>query len=458
MSESHNQNRFKSLVFVFGILAASATAIALDGVQNSLSAAFTNQPNFADTDANLADFRDFEHVDQTAAQTAWTYIENNTIAETGWVNSVEGFDSSTLWDQGSYVFALVAAARIGVIGDAEFDTRISSFLDGLQRLELIDGALPNKVYNTRSLRMTDYSDASMPDGIGWSALDIARLLMSLRTVERFAPHHAAPIRDVLSDWDFDRMTQDGQLIGTAADDGALLPVQEGRIGYEQYGARAAALWGMDVNQAISALRVLGWRNIEDVEVPVDLRTAARFGTITPVLSEPYLLMALEMGFDDESEFLADRIYTAQKARFRNTGQVTFVSEDHLDTKPHFVYASIFSNGKPWSVVDIEGENYPELRTQSAKATFGWDALYNTEYTNLGLDRIQHLAIKGRGWMAGVYEATGKRNTSLSLNTNAVILEALHYKRFGPLWNTAKPVASIFVAPETSQRPKSRSSG
>lgn len=433
----HRIARGKSLGFVLAFLAAAGIAVSLDGVSTALARSIERPIPYATENFQLAEKQPLDVRDQRAARIAWDFIENNTDPHTGWVSSVDGFPSSTLWDQGSYIFALVSAMRLGVIERDEFDHRFQTFVTALARVELIDASLPNKVYNTQTLRMTDYADTLTPDGIGWSALDIARLLLALRTVERFAPQFGPDIRTVLSSWDFDKMTQNGQLIGTTRDGADLMALQEGRIGYEQYGARAAGLWGMDVVRAMSAIPVLNWRTIAGVEVPVDARTAARFGTVTPVLSEPYILMGLELGFDAESRLMADRVFEAQQARYLAEGTVTFVSEDHVDVAPHFVYSSVFSNGADWAVVDIDGRRHDDLRTQSAKATYAWDALFDTEYTNAGLDRIQHLARDGQGWMAGVYESTGNWNTSLSLNTNAVILEALHFKQFGPLWNVAK---------------------
>ncbi len=431
--------RLKSLIFVFGVLVASGIAVSLDGVSTALARSIDRPIPYDTATFEQAPRQALERADHRAARIAWDFIANNTVPETGWVNSVDGFESSTLWDQGSYIFALVSAMRLGVISREEFDGRFGLFASSLAQIELIENVLPNKVYNTRSLLMTDYSDALRPDGIGWSALDIARLLLALRTVERFAPEFGPQIRTVLAQWNFDAMTKNGQMFGTTREDGVLLSLQEGRIGYEQYGARAAGLWGMDVNRAMSAIPILNWRKIAGVDVPVDARTSARFGTVTPVLSEPYILMGLELGFDAESRLMADRVFAAQHARFEEDGIMTFVSEDHVDEAPHFVYSSVFSNGGDWAVVDIDGRRYDDLRTQSAKATYGWDALFDTDYTNAGLARIQHLARDGRGWMAGVYEETGAWNASLSLNTNAIILEALHFKEFGPLWNVAKAV-------------------
>jgi hypothetical protein len=41
-----------------------------------------------------------------------------------------------------------------------------------------------------------------------------------------------------------------------------------------------------------------------------------------------------------------------------------------------------------------------------------------------------------GFWAGIYEVDGAANAVLSLNTNAVVLEALAYQTAGPLWQAA----------------------
>jgi hypothetical protein len=92
---------------------------------------------------------------------------------------------------------------------------------------------------------------------------------------------------------------------------------------------------------------------------------------------------------------------------------------------------VFGIGADWAVVAEDGSAHQELRTVSLKAAFGWDALYGTNYTQDVLADLAPLAGE-QGWYAGRYELDGRINTALTLNTNAVVLEALHYKLKGPL--------------------------
>jgi len=266
--------------------------------------------------------RDLTERDLQAAVTAWTYFESYYRPETGLVDAIQEHPSATLWDQGSYVLALVSAHGLGVIDITTLTYRTEAFLGGLERLPLFDGKLPNKAYDTRDLRMVDYANTPTPDGIGWSALDVARLLMALRVLEMQYPQFGPRIRSIVTGWELSEMTAEGRLWGSSRKNGETRYHQEGRIGYEQYAARAAALWGLDVLDASTARPVMAWRDVSDVEVPVDRRRAKDFGAITPVVSEPYLLQAFEMGLNAEGRLLADRLYQAQEARARQSGRAT----------------------------------------------------------------------------------------------------------------------------------------
>ena len=424
-----------SMKFALGLCMAAGVALAMDGgLVYQLRLGQQTLDLNAKADLALSQTRALTEADRAAAERAWRYIQANTRPETGWVDTVRGFPSSTLWDQGSYVFALVAAKRLGIVDPEEFQVRIEQLLDSFEKLPLFEGKLPNKAYNTQTLEMVDYSNKPIPEGIGWSALDVARMLMAFRTLEKLNPDYGNRIRSLLARWDLPAMTSNGELQGALREDGNTVYKQEGRLGYEQYGARSAALWGMDVLQAVSSQRMLDWVNVNGVEVPADLRRADTFRAITPILSEPYILQGIELGLDSENRIMAERVYLAQEARYRETGILTAVSEDHINQSPHFLYSSVYSNGEAWAVVTEQGDFHPELRTISVKASFSWDALYDTDYTNLLRAQVEEIGDPNKGWPSGIYEADGSVNDIYTLNTNAIVLEAIHYIAHGPLWH------------------------
>jgi hypothetical protein len=434
MPSSLSSSLRASVLFLGGLCLAAGLSVYRDGAgrlawqANNTPADLAGGPSLA-VKAPQA----LNDADWAAARTAWAYIRNNTRAETGLVDSVAGFSSATLWDQGSYIMALVAARRLDIISSDEFEARAAKVLETLGAMPLVNDRLPNKAYDTRTLAMVDYDNQSIDEGLGWSALDVARLLLALRVMGEEAPHLRVPMRSAIQRWDIAGLAATGEIVGAARVDGELALKQEGRIGYEQYAARSLVLWGLDVSAAMSVNRILDWETVEGVEVATDLRRADDFGVIDPVLSEPYLLQGLELGFNRETALLAERVYQAQERRFASTGVWTMVSEDHLDRDPRFLYSTVYGDGEAWAVLADDGTPYPDLRTVSAKAVFGWDVIFGTEYTSrLRQDLAGSLADPNAGWLAGRFESDGSPNAVLTLNTNAIILEAMHFKAFGPM--------------------------
>ncbi len=424
-----------SLVFAGGLLLAAGLAVSLDGGLRYMALSGASKVDYSrDGMYTPAAPRALTTEEARAATIAWAYIRENTRPETGLVDSVAGFPSTTLWDQGSYLLALVSARQLGLVDEGEFHARTRQMLDSFARLPLFDGKLPNKVYDTQTLAMVDYANTPVPGGIGWSALDIARMLAAFRVLERRVPQYGEDIRRLLAEWDLAAMARNGELFGADRQGDEVVLLQEGRMGYEQYGARSAAMWGLDVIQAMSAERALTWEEVSGVDVPVDLRDHTAFMAITPTLSEPYVLQALEFGLDSEALRLAGRVYAAQERRYRQTGQLTAVSEDHVSEAPFFVYSSVYSNGAAWNVVAENGDEHPELRTVSLKASFGWHALFGTEYAETLVSSLSDLGDPARGWAAGIYEEDGAVNDVYTLNTNGIVLQAIHYIANGPLWS------------------------
>lgn len=366
------------------------------------------------------------------ARIAWRYFENNTQPN-GMTNSVDQYPASTYWDTASYLMAAISAERLGLISRKEFDERMGRVLVSMGKMALFEGKLPNKSYNTQTLAMVNYANKEAPTGIGWSALDIGRMMVPLNILVWQYPRHTPAVRSLLARWDLTAMIRDGQLYGAYTDDsGKLRVVQEGRLGYEQYAAKALTLIARDVSVAQDYRHSLAYADIQGVKVPVDTRTPARTGAQNYVLSEPYLMDGLEFGFDRTSADFAFRVYQAQEARYRQDGILTAVTEDHLDVAPYFVYNTVFNNGKSWVATTDKGKEIPDFRMLSVKAVFGWHALYRTEYTGRMMAEVATLHDAQKGWYTGKYEKDGRTNHSINANTNAMILESLAYIRQGSL--------------------------
>ncbi|MHA6327060.1 DUF3131 domain-containing protein [Roseivivax sp. CAU 1753] len=369
--------------------------------------------------------------DLAHARIAWTYFENNTNPDTGLVNSADKYPSTTMWETGSYFVAVISADLLGLIDADEATVRLDRALETLATIRLFDDILPNKAYNVQSGELVDYTNKPVERGLGWSALDIARMVGAMSHAENNYPGLAPKVAAVMNHWDLDQMVDDGQLIGGNIGEDGLRRDQEGRIGYGQYAAKAMMLYGFDMVHAYDAEAHLMVKEVEDQPIPVDDRLHRN---VTPAftVSEPYLFDGLEFGFDARSHRFATAIYRAQEARWRETGQLTAVSESHLDEAPYFIYSTIWGGGAPWAVMTFQGDRLDSKRTVTVKTAFAWDSLFGTEYTRELVDALAPLGDTERGWPEGLYEADGSINGSFTTNTNAVVLAALAFRVHGPL--------------------------
>ena len=352
------------LIFLSAMLFCFALVFALDAWQPTATSAATMWPT-ASAAIPHPRVGDLEDRDLKAAQIAWKYFENNYQAATGLVNSADKYPATTMWDTGSYFMALLSAKRMGLIADPEFHRRLSLGLKTLAALPLFDGELPNKSYNTQSLQMVDYNNHESARGIGWSAIDLGRLMVPFNIVVWHYPEHAGEVRAVLAHWKMQHLTERGQLFGSAVDEtGKTLYLQEGRLGYEQYSAKSYSLIGLDVGTAEHYPSYLRYVTIYGLKVPTDSRTAEKYHAHNYVVSESYILDGLEFGWDGYSKELAYRVYRAQEERFRHTGILTAVSEDNIDQAPYFVYNTVFTNGKAWNTITDKGEDASRFKSLS----------------------------------------------------------------------------------------------
>jgi len=371
------------------------------------------------------------------ARVAWTYFRNNINPVTGLANSANKYPSTTMWETGSFLIAVISAHRLGIIDDAEVSARLTAALDSIAKLPLFENSLPNKAYDVRNLQMVNYLNEPTAVGLGWSALDMARLLSALEAVERNYPDQAARVDTVVSRWELSRLVSEGQLNGSNVVDGLTVEHQEGRVGYEQYAAKILMMYGLD---ALHALRVednLTIRDVNGVNVPADTRLNTN-QVPAFITSEPFLFDGLEFGFDQTSQRLASAVYRAQEMRYRTTGILTAVTEGHITVAPYFAYSTVWGGGASWSVLTLSGDRLDSRRTLSTKAAFGWDALFDTEYTDELVRGVAKLADAELGWAEGIYESSGEVNGARTANTNAVVLAALAFRSHGPLLQVGRP--------------------
>jgi hypothetical protein len=372
-------------------------------------------------------------IDETTeemAEYAWRYFKANIQPETGLVNSADGFPAVTLWDQGAALAAMVTARELELWTPEEFATTMTQTLESLAKLPLYNDELPNKVYNSKTLEPINYGVLDETEEVGWSAIDLGRMALWLKIVGARYPEFKAQTEAIWQSWDVSRLTQGGHMYGATVIDGTESYYQEGRLGYENYGAYGLKLWGLEVDKALDTVEKTEFVSLYGVSVPYDKRDYATSQAHNYVLSEPYFLDGIETGFQALPQAYSDQILAAQQARFQATGQLTAVTEDNLDRAPYFLYNTLFANGDGWASITDTGENYNELRFISTKAAVGWHSLYNTDYTQLLYQFVLENLQADNGWYGGYYESLLEPNTSVTANNNGVILECLLFQKVG----------------------------
>jgi hypothetical protein len=424
------------LAFLLGLGAAIVTARLAGRLANAEPSARPSPFASIASDARGLPLRPKAPLDareRAMARAAWSYVERNTDPVTGLVHSVEGYPSTSMWDLGSHLMAVLAAEDLELIPSADAVRRLQRALKSLADLPLCDRKLPNKAYHTHTLEMVGYDNRPAPAGLGWSALDVARVLVPLGIVTWRHPELTPLVRAAVSRWRLDALSDGGALVGMERRaDGVLESHQEGRLGYEQYAAKALLPWGVPVARALDYRAHVAFADVEGERVPHDDRDPRRHGgTHAAVLSEPWLLDAFEHGFDDTTLPIARAVLLAQERRAATTGRLTAVSEDALDRPPWFAYSAVMNGADRWTAFAPDGTPVPEGLVFSTKAAVGWGVLFAGSYPDQLLAAAAELVKPGEGLWAGRYDSSSAVNRAMSLNTNAVVLEALAYRAHGP---------------------------
>jgi Protein of unknown function (DUF3131) len=371
--------------------------------------------------------------ERAMAQSAWSWFERNTDPVTGLAPAVTGHRAATLWETGALLLAIVSAEDLGLVAASDATDRLARVLRSLAALPLCEGGLPNKAYDTRTLELVRYDGTPAPGGVGWSALDIARALLGMSLATRRHPELAPLVAGAVSRWRLDALADGAALRGaTRHPDGRLEPHPEGRFGYEQHAAKSLVAWGVAAPVALDYRAHVAFRRVEGQPLPHDARRPSDHGGAHAALvPEPWLLDALEHGPDAVTLPVSRALLRAQARRHAASGRLTAVSEDALDRAPWFSYSALVNADDTWIALGPDGAPAPGALTFSTKAAVAWGVLFEGRYPEQLLAAAAELAVPGEGLHAGRYDASGEVNHALSLNTNAVVLEALAYRVRGP---------------------------
>ena len=351
----------------------------------------------------LRNFKRLSIKEKKIASIAWKYFENNFNNSTGLVNAMDGHPSSNLSDMTNYLMGMISAYEIGIIDSNTFDFRITRFLKSLSIIQLYQNKLPNKFYNTNTLRMTDENNVNTNIGIGWSALDIGRFFCFVNKIRFDYPQYTAKLQQAINNWKLNEMITDGYLYSVTIDKSKKAnKIQEGILGYEEYCSKGLFLQGYDASEALLYNDFTKFIKIYNNEIAVDTRQKENQPKSNYLHSDAYILEGIEYGWNINSKELVYRIFKAQKERYLQTTIMTSIGEDY-------------------------SENH---KTISTKIAFAWYVLFNDFYADLIYKNILTLYSPQRGWYSGKYEETGLPDKFITCNTNGAILEALNYKMKG----------------------------
>jgi hypothetical protein len=392
------------------------------------------------------------------AKVAWRYFENNTNPENGLVNSFDRYPVFSMAHLADYLAALAAARSFQLIDVHEFDQRLSRVLKFLNTMELSQGSVPAKLYNAMTGKMVNYSN--QPEDIGWSALEIGRLMTWLKIIGMRYPQYQEYVDKAVLRWNFCRVVDDcGVMHGTSRGKEGFDRYQEGRLGEEQSAAAGYAAWGFDARRIWSSARV---ETVTILGMPVqyDSRDPRVTGGQAPVVTMPHVLLGMEYGWRYPGEGArldlrewAEQVYRVQEARHARQGILTARTDYQVRTAPYQVIDAVFAAGHPWNTIDGSGKQHERLALVSTRAAFGMWVLWQTPYTDRLMQSVQSLYHPERGWYEGRLEATGEALESLSLSTNAMVLETLLFKAYGQLYpDEARPGYFQYRTSDVFRRP------
>ncbi|WP_299013181.1 DUF3131 domain-containing protein [uncultured Photobacterium sp.] len=429
----------RKTLLLCSVLCLSSCGVIYQGVQNGITTLSESQM------IRQGRYGTLTEQELAWAKTAWQYFENNTELKTGLVNSIDRYPTMSLSSLADYLVALMAAQEFEFITTKEHDERLSLAISFLAKMSLGLTGVPNKVYGTATGEMVNY--ANQPEQIGWSSIDIGRLLIVLAMTKQRNPEFSEYIDKAVLRWNFcELVTEDGELFGATISGRQVQRYKEGRLGLEEYTSYGYLDWQI---VPAKAMRLDPYEvvTINGIDLLFDGRDPRHYDVLRPVYSTPYLLLGMEFNWDDIDDThsadsdhsnqvlaaMADSVYRLQESRWDVDRIYTARGEHVVTGEPYFVYDSLYALGTPWITVADDGSSHDELALVSTRVAFQMWALWKTDYTDRLLTLVKELYDPERGWYEGRYELSSAYEKSITLQTNAGVMEALLYKANGKLY-------------------------
>ncbi len=358
------------------------------------------------------------------ARVAWSFIERFTDPTTGLcAGTVQDGPAqrinreATLWDIGSQMQGIVAAASLHLITRDDAQDRLARMVEHLPIITLEGHSLPPAVLDT-----------GQSDGVVRHAFDICdtgRFLLSLDLAVDSGLLDPVTATTLAGSWDLQAAVIDGRPHN-----------HDGRRWHDTTMSQCTPYIGPVFHYLglplVSPFPTLSEPATADERMALLYAVAAMgsFGT------EPLLLQAIERGPTPESTFLTDVLFDAQLSWFEATGQLKCVSEIPLNVAPWFTYQGLRVDRygpEAWTILSRDDASAfqtqafrQDIELLSAKSAYLWAAVYPHPYSTRLLRLIRDKArIDGLGFSVGVHTATLLPMENYSdLNTNGVILAAI----------------------------------
>lgn len=434
-------SRFGAAALCFATIAIAGCGVAGRALQGRSATAGTAASPRTSGDCGPAAAGVLSAEEREWADAAWRYVETNTNATTGLVNGADQRAVATMWDVADAIAALVSARELGLIDRCTFDRRFGPLVAFLNNMPIVDNIAPNRWYDAAKGTMIDA--AQKPSVVGWSAMDLGRLMVWLRIVEARYAEWSPYIGRAISRWNYCAIVDACGTINRGVHTGPFTNrlEQDGRLGYEEYAAAGFAIWRFETGKALQ-LDPVEDISVEGVPLLRDARDAAPNLARAPLTTTPFAAYEMEIGgtlsHPDAGRYreVGRAVAEAQYQRYRRQGIMTARGGRPLVTPPWHVFDSVWAEGYAWNSIDPSGGSAPHFALLSTASVFELWAAYPDDVAQKMVDLMCSLRDAQRGFYAGRFERTGGVDTTITLRTNAAVLESLMYRRLGVIYKPA----------------------
>lgn len=356
---------------------------------------------------------------EIVAANAWGYFQPNVGVDSSTGLPYAGgtnFKAFTDWDLAAYIQAIIAAQEMGLINSSGAwgsDARIDKILTFLESRPLnATTNWPFWFYDATNgqgyLTTTVYQSDSV------NLADTGKLLIALNNLIAFDPSLTTRIDNLVYN-----------VYGNRSNYASLVPIIEDTKTsssiYNYYlDSGFACFWPTQLsavpNQILANIINYNTITVYGVKLPDDAITC-----------EPLLFSIFE--FKNPSAdllYLMKQVYLAEEAYYNATGQYVAYSEGASMSSVYVYEWVIGPNGVPWQITDTSLAYITINPTVFTKVAYGFLALYDTTYARNLVNYIdQTLPSPTNGYYEGV-DTQENPDTSISSETNSLILEASVY--------------------------------